>query len=712
MINPHPTSEDEERERRRRGTEQRLAFDRMVFRAIADGVIVQAADGMVLTTNPAATRILGLSREELVEQRGNPDREMPRRPDGTSCTEDELPASIALRTGEPQLGVVLAVERPDGTEVWLEINARPLRRARGEAPFAVVSTLRDVTKRHHAEEKLRTAEHRQRLVLEHAVGGYVIIDDAGEVIDASTSLESWRQAHLRADRRVGFNDLHPEDRDRARSVVRQAQRDPGVPHRAELRGVNDDGMTAWIEMTATDRHDDPAVGGIIINYTDITERKLAELALTHQSLHDPLTGLPNRALLSDRLETALSRAERDGTGVAVVFLDVDHFKLVNESLGHGVGDHLLQEVAARLLAGTEATDTIARFAGDCFVVVSEALGDDDLLARADSLSGLASGVYSVSGVERMVTLSAGIVMSQPGDTATGLLRDADAAMHRAKERGQARTEVFAASLRGRASQRLDLSTALRHALERDEFRVVYQPIVSLESDHPVGCEALVRWEHPTRGPVMPEEFIPFAEQSGLIVPIGKYVLHEAARQMCEWHQRAPGASDLWVSVNVSARQIAEDDCWRLADEVLRATSLPPSALHLEVTESTLMEDMGVSIESLHLLQELGVKIAIDDFGTGYSSLSYLKRLPIDTLKIDRSFVDGLGTDPHDTSIARAITSLADALELELIAEGVETETQLTELRKLGCDLGQGFLWCTPLGPGEFAGYLEARAALL
>jgi len=690
------------------GPEQEAVIARMVFNALDHGVLVQGPLGRVAAANPAAAEILGVDRHDLigglVEHLTGPLL----RADGSTFAPEDLPARVAVTTAQPQLDVLIGLPDDDGTVRWIEVSARPLR-SEG-AVFAVVSAIRDVTERQRAEAALRNAERRQRLVLEHAVGGYAILDDTGALIDGSASLFEWWGA-LGTRTAAGIDALHPEDRGLVRRIIDRAKETPGSPHRAELRVGDDDGHTSWIELTITDRRDDAAVGGIVVNFTDISERKLAAQALADQAVHDPVTGLPNRRLLTDRLDLAMKRAARHGSQVAVLFFDIDHFKLVNDSLGHPAGDSVLRALATRFRAAARETDLVVRFGGDEFVVVCEDVnGIDDAFQIAERFSALLEEPLTIDRAERIVTVSAGVAISHQGSTHASLLRDADAAMNLAKERGRARVEVFSDALRSEVTRRLDLDTSLRRALTRDELRLVYQPVMDVATGRSVGCEALLRWDHPELGSITPAEFIPVAERSGLIVPIGTWVIRTAILQLAQWHHQVPELAHLWMAINLSARQLGAPDLVSTITECLAEADLRPGSLHLEVTESALIDDLSNSIERLNELKALGVHLDIDDFGTGYSSLSYLKRLPIDTLKVDRSFTDGLGTDPHDTTIVNAIISLGRALDLGLIAEGVETLTQLAELQRLGCALAQGFYWSEPLPPADFLSWITAAGA--
>ena len=444
---------------------------------------------------------------------------------------------------------------------------------------------------------------------------------------------------------------------------------------------------------------------------DVTERRALEEQLRHQAFHDPLTGLPNRVLLVDRLEHALTRMGRREERVAVFFMDLDDFKVVNDSLGHEAGDGLLVALARRLEGSLRPEDTLARFGGDEFIVLLE---DASVLNRAtrvaERIMGALREPFVVEGREVFATLSVGIVLADsPRDRPRDLLRKADIAMYRAKEKDKASYEVFDPSMNARVVERLESESDLRRALRREEFRVHYQPKVLLETGAIVGVEALVRWEHPERGLVPPAEFIPQAEESGLIVSIGRWVLEEACRQTREWQTLHPSDPPLVVCVNISGRQFRYPGLVQDVARVLRETRLEPESLDLEITENVLIETTQSNGVPVHRLKRLGVKLIIDDFGTGYSSLSYLKRLPVDFLKIDRSFVEGLGKDPKDEGIVSSVIDLAHVLGMGAIAEGVESAGQAARLRELGCPLAQGYLFSEPL-PAEGMGALLATGA--
>jgi diguanylate cyclase (GGDEF)-like protein/PAS domain S-box-containing protein len=444
---------------------------------------------------------------------------------------------------------------------------------------------------------------------------------------------------------------------------------------------------------------------------DALERHAIEDGIRHRALHDPLSGLPNRVLFLDRLEHALARVGRRGSMAAILFLDLDHFKLVNDSLGHHVGDELLTATAPRLRQAVRTTDTVARFGGDEFgILLEDIAGEQDAVEMAERIAATFTRPFVLAGNEHFVTASVGIAIARGGEIAQELIRDADAAMYRAKERGRARYELFDEVMRGRAIARLRVENDLRRALERGELRLDYQPVVSLRDHSIVSVEALVRWDHPDRGVVAPSEFIHVAEENGMIEQIGRWVLDRACRQAARWCSLRPDSAPIGISVNLSAVQVGKRDLPDMVATVLRATGLDPACLSLEITETVMLRDVETLTEVLRALKAIGVGLALDDFGTAYSSLGYLTHLPLDALKIDRSFVDGLGTERRDTAITEAIIAMSRALSLNVIAEGVETQLQVDELVRLGCQLAQGFYFSRPVAAREITSILREGPA--
>jgi diguanylate cyclase len=435
----------------------------------------------------------------------------------------------------------------------------------------------------------------------------------------------------------------------------------------------------------------------------------------NQLLRDPLTGLPSRLLYLNNLKLALERLGRGPTrAVAVLFLDLDRFKVINDSLGHGAGDQLLTAVAERIGHSLRRHETLARFGGDEFVILCEDIFDDeDAVAVAERVLKVFSLPFNLDHGETMAAASVGIsVTSDPDQDPDDLIRDADAAMYRAKGAGGARVVLFDEVTRERALARLHDENAIRKALEREEFRVFFQPEVSIDGEHIIGLEALVRWQHPERGLLGPGEFISLAEETGLIVPLGAWVLRDACQRAVAWQQARPSDEPLTLRVNVSARQLAQEALRNTVAAIIDETGILPPSLCLEVTESVLIEDPESSIRTLTELKKLGVKIAIDDFGTGYSSLEYLRRLPVDCVKVDRSFVRGLPDNEEDVAIVSAVIELGHALKLSVTAEGVETADQLGNLQLAGCDTAQGFLFFRPEPPEVVEQlFADARAAV-
>ena len=621
---------------------------------------------------------------------------------------DDLETVLAQQAAVPRSMVPIEgshrLVRHDGEVRWVEARVERLLDAH-DRPYRVVGTVLDVTDRVLAEEARRRAEVRFRLGFEQSRVGVAMLDLEGRLTEANPPMCEMLGRPAEEVVGVGVEELRPEV-DRSGGLFELFA---GVREHLEAEAWFDrpDGERSWLVIDASLVRDaEGRPDHVFVQAQDATERKRAQDELAHQLVHDPLTGLPNRILLADRLANALQRAGPAGRRVVVLFFDLDHFKLVNDALGRRAGDQVLVEVGRRLQAAARPGDTVACFGGDEFVVMAEVSGGDepDELLRALG-SGLAAS-FEVDGNELFLTASVGMATADHGDPEAVLL-DADAALVAAKAGGRARVQAFDESLRVVARDRLDLESALRAALDRGELRLVYQPILELATTRVVGTEALLRWDHPERGLISPVEFIPVAEEAGLIVPIGAWTVDAALAQMADWRRRLPEVADLFVSVNLSPRQLAEPDLVEMVAGRLAAWALGPGVLHLEVTETALMLDVEAAIVTLQRLRGLGIPLAIDDFGTGYSSLSYLKRLPIDVLKIDRSFVDGLGADADDSAIVEAVVGLGRALHLSLLAEGVETDGQAARLRALGCQLGQGFLWSRPLPPAELEAFLVA-----
>jgi diguanylate cyclase (GGDEF)-like protein/PAS domain S-box-containing protein len=497
------------------------------------------------------------------------------------------------------------------------------------------------------------------------------------------------------------------DYDEANTTFGRALSSPGSIFESEDQVIALDGRRIWLSSRMVNMLGDPDVAGIVVNMHDATHRKEAEQDLAHQSFHDALTGLPNRALFSDRVEQALRRDRRSRLDPAVIYFDLDSFKGVNDSLGHEAGDRLLCEVSRRLLNAVRTGDAVTRLGADEFAVLIEQSSRPLDEAEEVTRRVLQALEVPIEVESQFVTVSAsvGIAVADAESTASSMLRDADVAMYRAKLTGKGRSVVYEPAMRAAAMERLRLETDLVHALVANQFRLEYQPVISLRTNLIIGFEALLRWDHPDLGVVPPDRFIPIAEDTGLIVQIGRWVLGEACRQAALWRAELPGCHDLSMAVNVSARQIASPNLVQHVAQSLGASGLAPEALILELTESVLVHEADVAARRLHELQGLGVRLAVDDFGTGYSSLSYLRQFPFDILKVDQSFVATITDADAIPAIVRGLLELGRTLGLETVAEGVEDLVQRDALRAHGCARAQGFLFARPMTP------VAARARL-
>jgi len=478
----------------------------------------------------------------------------------------------------------------------------------------------------------------------------------------------------------------------------------------ELVARREGGEIVPIEVTVS-RLAGSEPAGLLVTVRDVTARREAEDTIRRLASRDPLTGLPNRLLFDDRLAQTVERARRNPQEFAVMLLDLDRFKLVNESLGMAKGDQLLREVARRLVLVLRRSDTVARLGGDEFLLLLPGCRGAEAAAKvAQKILDVMRQPYAVDGQELSATASVGIALfPHDGSDAETLVRNADTALYRTKEQGRNSYQFYTGDMNARAFERLVLETQLRRALERGELALHFQPLVSAETGAITAVEALVRWFHPELGRVPPGEFIPLAEETGLILPIGQWVLTEACRQVREWQRF--GFAELRLAVNLSGRQFKQRNLVDIIRRVLQATGMPAHLLELELTESALMEDVGESVSRLQAIHDLGVQFAVDDFGTGYSSLAYLKRFPIRCLKIDRSFVKDVTTDPNDAAIAQAIVALAEMMKISVVAEGVETREQLAMIRRFRCHELQGFLFCGPQAPDEMLELLRSGRRL-
>jgi diguanylate cyclase (GGDEF)-like protein/PAS domain S-box-containing protein len=597
----------------------------------------------------------------------------------------------------------------DGTLFSTETTSVLVRDDQG-TPVGLMAVARDISDRKRAEEALRHSEERFRALVQNGSDIILVLGVDREVRYISPSVqrvlgygsEEYTGSTLSVDAIV-----HEDDAPKVAAAFSAAMKTPGERALVEFRARHADGSWRHLEAVATNLTDVTAVGGVVINARDVTERKALEAELRRRAFHDSLTDLPNRALFLDRLSHALDRQLRVPSTIAVLFIDLDGFKLVNDSLGHGAGDRLLTTIGVRLTSSMRPSDTVARFGGDEFAVLIEDAGTaSQVLKIASRLIETVSVPVRVEGREVAVSASIGITLTESSARSTdNLLREADIALYQAKSLGKARAVLFDDSMDHGVQERLDLETDLRQALERQEFRIFYQPEVDLGTGEITGVEALIRWQHPTRGLVPPDAFIPLAEETGLIVPIGEWVLEESCRQAVEWQTLGGHLTNLMMSVNISACQFARRDLAEQVGEALGRTGLAPECLRLEITESAVMQDLDLAVANLDACKDLGVRLALDDFGTGYSSLNYLLRFPVDVLKIDRSFVQRLSEERGAAAVVRAVTATAQALGLDVTVEGIETPRQLGQLRELECTRGQGYYFARPLPADALTGLL-------
>jgi diguanylate cyclase (GGDEF)-like protein/PAS domain S-box-containing protein len=619
------------------------------------------------------------------------------------------------RTGEPFRAEYRLLAR-DARVVWVQDEALLIEDEHGH-PRYWQGVMLDISKRKEAEEALKEAEDRYRTLVEQ-IPAVTYINPLSETSSSTyispqvEKLLGYSVDESKRDPDLWDKILHPDDRERV--IAEEARTSAtGEPFKMEFRMIARDGRVVWLRDEAVlvrDEEGNPRFWQGVMS--DITERKVLEEQLQHQALHDALTGLPNRALFVSRLRQALSRAKRQNTMVAVFFMDLDNFKVINDSLSHEAGDELLVGVSQRLLRCLRPEDTAARIGGDEFVMLLEDLMDKGEAVRVAEriMSGLRTP-FTLDGRQTFVSASIGIAFSGPDqDRSAELLRDADAAMYEAKQDGGLR--VFEPNMYIQAKRQLALENNLRKALEHEEFKLCYQPQVNLQTGKVMGFEALVRWHHPERGLVGSSEFISVAEETGLIVPLGWWVLKEACRQAREWHVRYPSDPLLLMNVNFSAKQLKGPDVVETVERILKETGLEPHCLSMDITETALIADAAdESIIALKRLNEMGVWISIDDFGTGYSSLAYLKRLPADILKVDKSFVDGLGENVEDLALVQLIVDTAHALGMHVVAEGIESAEQVEQLKEMGCDIAQGNYFSEPLAPEAALAFLTNHGAV-
>jgi len=613
-------------------------------------------------------------------------------------------AARHFQTGEPFFEEYRVQTREGRIVHWHHSGS--LLPAEPGRPARSIGTVADISGRRQIEEALKVSERRYRALFERNLAGVYRSTIEGRILDCN---EAFARIFGCASReevlRQAAWDFYVKPEDRRAAIAKLVERQNLTNY--ELCLKRKDGSLVWVlqNENLTEGSDGllSVIEGTII---DISERKRAEEQVKHLAFHDPLTNLPNRLLFNDRLTLAVAQAHRHAQRLAVLFLDLDRFKVINDSLGHSVGDELLRQVAERIQEHVREGDTVARLGGDEFTLLVPGItAEEDAAKIARKICEAIHDPFWIDGRELFVTTSVGVsVYPSDGHDAETLVRNADSAMYRAKEQGRDNYQLYTPAMNAKAIERLSLESRLRQAVANDELELHFQPFIDLKTAELLGAEALLRWRHPDLGLIPPGEFIPIAELSGLIVPIGEWVLRTACAEARKWHEK--GFRTLTVSVNLSSRQFQQSDLVSQVTQALDETGLEPNKLDLEITESNAMQNAEHSINTLWGLKKQGVRISMDDFGTGYSSLNYLKRFPIDRIKLDQSFVRDLPSDKDDAAIAMAVIAMGRSLELEVIAEGVETEEQLAFLKGHECDQLQGFLLSKPLTPDAFGRFLD------
>ncbi len=679
-------------------SEQRF---RATFEQAAVGIAHVGLDGRWLRVNHKLCLITGYAEEELLTR----DRPSITYPDDMP---DELDSRQKLLAGEvPSSTKEIRYVRKDGSLVWVSLTSSLTRTVTGE-PDYFIEVIEDITERKEATEQLRLFAR----IFDTINEGVVVTDSTNNIVSVNPAFSSI--TGYSAAEAIGNNPrmLHSGLMDKVfydkmwQSINKTGRWQGEISDRRK----NGESYVEWLSIS-TMKDERGEFSHHIAVVSDISERKAAEEHMVYIAQHDFLTDLPNRMMLHDRLTQAIAHAGREQRKVAVMFLDLDRFKAINDTLGHLVGDKLLKVVAGRISSVARVSDTVSRLGGDEFAIMLPYIENmDDIATIAVKLLTSVAGPCVIDGNDIEVTTSIGIsVFPEDGKDSESLIAHADAAMYQAKGNGRNNYQFFTYEMNRRTLERMAIKNKLSHALERNELFLLYQPQVDLQSGRIIGAEALLRWDHPMFGNVLPTQFIPIAEENGLIPPMGEWVLREACRQNQEW--RKQGLMKITMAVNLSAVQFRQKNLGEIIKDVLHESGLAPSGLELEITEGVVMQDAEAAILLLEDMKAMGLKISVDDFGTGYSSLSYLKRFPIDKFKIDQSFVRDLATDTDDAVIVSTIISMAHSLKLKVIAEGVETAEQLAFLKQQGCDEIQGYYFSKPVSAEEFTKLLSSGKGL-
>ncbi len=693
-----------ENARRRHTSEMEARTLSQALTSINDSIYVTDLQGRFTTVNESFTKTYGYSEGEILGAHHRKLWSKGARQELGPAYPDEMPP-------EGEKGECLH-RRCDGSVLPVLISRSPIIDG-GDRRRGVVTAVRDITDRKDWEQALRASEERYALAAAGSNDGLWDWDLRSKRIYFSTR---WKSILGYSEEEIGdrpeswFDLVHPEDLDLLKAQLEAHLEGSTSDFENEHRIRTRSDVYRWVQTRGVAvRDDNDEAYRLAGSQRDVTDRKRSEELLTHAALHDVLTGLPNRALFMDRLDNAVKRFRRRANNhFGVIFLDLDRFKVINDSLGHSAGDKLLRSIARRLQSCLRVGDTVARLGGDEFAILLTDIKDlSEVDAVADRIDQELDRPFNIHGHEFFTAASLGIALSSTGyERPEDLIRDADTAMYRAKSQGRTRRVVFDPAMHDRAMTRLHLESDLRRAVDRQEFLVYYQPLVSVGSGRLEGFEALVRWRHPEKGVLLPGEFLAVAQETGLSARIGWWVLSEASRRMKSWQERFPWTSELSVSVNLDARQLSSTELIERVESELAASDLEARCLQLEITEATIIENPDLTHSILSQLHQQGIRLHIDDFGTGYSSLSQLHRYPVDFLKIDRSFIGRMSSNAKDQEIVRTIILLAHNMHLEVLAEGVESHEQLRLLGQLGCEYAQGFLFAKPLSPGAVEDLLE------